>query len=184
MARLHAVRESGEAVVMAVNREKQQREKLKNMGSGRNNRGNSISPYEIAKLKELRQQESDDRLWDRFDTLFGLFVVANGILIGVQASANSEAAFWYWIELSFWSWFVLEFFLRAVLMNQLTNYEDDSLWWGLLPRLEKEEFFRWFPDTVRNSRKFFRNHWVKFDATILVLGFLENFIFAFVMSYS
>eukprot|EP00392_Amoebophrya_sp_AT5.2_P008645 g8673.t1 len=130
---------------------------------------------EIQRAKREKQAEQDALVWDRFDIFYGFFVVANGIVIGLRADKVAESAttMWTLLDSFFYTVFCVELFQRAVLLNQLENYSDDTLLFGLFPRMDRDQFFKWFPDTLRNSGRFLRDPWVLFDLTILILGALE-----------
>ncbi|CAD7971575.1 unnamed protein product [Amoebophrya sp. A120] len=130
---------------------------------------------EIQRAKKEKQAEQDALVWDRFDIFYGFFVISNGIAIGLKADnvAKDADTMWTLIDSFFYAVFCLELLQRAVLLNQLENYSDDTLLFGLFPRMERSEIFRWLPDTLKNSKKFFRDPWVVFDTIILLLGALE-----------
>ncbi|CAD7966533.1 unnamed protein product [Amoebophrya sp. A25] len=130
---------------------------------------------EIENAKKEKQLESDALIWDRFDVFYGIFVIANGLLMGLRADRVAEDAttLWTLIDSAFFTIFCFELLQRAVLVNQLENYSDDTVVLGLFPRMERSEIMQWLPDTFRNTRRFMRDPWVVLDVFIILLGALE-----------
>ncbi len=130
-----------------------------------------MTPAEMARVKKLKQAEQEAKIFDRFDAFFGLFVVGNGICIGMQVNERGSGPVWFAIDASFLFVFSLELFVRAVLTNQLSNYQDDTVIYGFLPRMERTDIFKWLPDTLRNSKSYISgSRWVQFDIIIVAVG--------------
>ena len=113
--------------------------------------------------RAVKQAESDARIWDRFDVFFGLFVIANGVVIGIEIGNKNheDTLVWSLVEFGFFIVFCTELFMRAVLSNQLVNYSDDSLSLGIFPRMSWSEVGMWLPDTLRYFPVFVRQAWVR-----------------------
>lgn len=145
---------------------------------GEGPKANTDSMAELALIKKEKQEESDRRIWDRFDMFFGIFVVANGVSIGIQVDQDSDERLWTWIDLAFLVIFSVELIFRAILTNQLDNYQDDQVTLGFLPKcsFDRAELGKWLPDTFKNTRNFFKSHWVKFDFFILIVSAVDVFL--------
>ena len=84
--------------------------------------------------------------------------------MGLQVDSGTE---WFCIDFTYFLIFLFELVQRAVLTNQLQNYQDDTLVFGLFGRMEFDTIKKWLPDTIRNTKNFMRDRWIIFDTVYL-----------------
>ena len=131
---------------------------------------------------------SVNNVWMRFDSCFGIFVIANGILFGAEKSSDplflfgiegplNQSTVQLW-EQVFLAIFTAEFFLRCCLFVQMEvagNYDrilfifplPDEVKWMRLVRN-----FSWFMDP-------FRDPWVVFDFVVVSVAIFDVVFFVF-----
>merc|ERR1719247_2530195 len=115
---------------------------------------------------------SSEHVWARFDSFFGLFVVANGACIGLETtkSANniSDAAF-DMLEIGFLLVFSSELLLRAMLFYQVEYLFIYTQLFGVFPQPEDVKPGRicMILPAFLNPR---RDWWVLFDLAIVLIA--------------
>ncbi len=63
-------------------------------------------------------------------------------------------------------------------MNQLDNYQDDTLIWGLFPKLDWVDIGRWGPESWHHFlNKGLKDPWIAFDTFIVASGWIETVMF-------
>lgn len=109
------------------------------------------------------------------------------MLVGWQtdkASKEEDMAFagfsWAQVGFIYLVVFTIELLLRAILMNQLDNYQDDTLIWGLFPKLDWVDIGRWGPESWNYFLKTgLKDPWIAFDTFIVSSGWIETLLFFF-----
>jgi hypothetical protein len=105
-----------------------------------------ISQEETEEYNEQTLEVLATQMFGRFDAFFGLFLVVNGILEGVQTDKMLDVTpeFWNRVDLVFTFVFTVEFMLRTVLFAQIYDLKDARMFL-VLP------FLLFFPRKCKKS---------------------------------
>eukprot|EP00397_Hematodinium_sp_SG-2012_P009154 GEMP01009229.1.p1 GENE.GEMP01009229.1~~GEMP01009229.1.p1 ORF type:complete len:1020 (+),score=247.30 GEMP01009229.1:2-3061(+) len=134
-----------------------------------------LTPQEIHAINMEQLELQETKCWAQFDMFFIIVVIANAVVIALRCGKSDEpwSLDWYIVEVSFWAVFFIELCLRSVLFTQLRNRQDDTLFFYFCPNVWEPGLLK---EAVINLPKFFRDYWICFDAFILVVSGIDNFV--------
>jgi voltage-gated sodium channel len=149
--------------------------------AGKTDAENMISAEEKEEYNEQALEMKATQLFGRFDAFFGIFLVVNGVLEGVQTDNvyNTPIEVWNTVDLAFTIIFTVEFLLRTVLFAQIWELEDDRMLL-VLPMLV------FYPKKCKAAvRKvwcsFVQDPMVVFDLSIVLIALADNIVVVYLL---
>lgn len=144
-------------------------------------------------MKEDSQNSGDEddnfhdkaeRTFGRFDGFFGIFLIINSVLIGVQVDdpkADTEHSLLWWaIDILFQGIFSVELWFRIFLFHQVHNERDTESYLYLFPKPKPRK--EWGHCLVHGWLKFQYDPFGLFDVVIVLICLLDNLIFYWVLT--